>query len=74
MKAIHAVNAALWHPGEQAQKSQTDKQTDKSDDYYVPRGAAARLGNNLLTPLYRTGTNTGTEQELKVNDYRIVTH
>ncbi len=49
MKAIHAVNAALRHPGEQAQKSQTDKQTDKPDDYYIPRGAAARLGNNLLT-------------------------
>ena len=25
VKAIHAVNAMLWHPGEQTHKLQTDK-------------------------------------------------
>ncbi len=29
VKAIHAVNAALWHPGKQTQKSQTNRKTDR---------------------------------------------
>ena len=29
VKAIHAVNAALWQPGEQNQNTQTDRQTDR---------------------------------------------
>ena len=37
VEAIHAANAVLWQPGEQAQKSQTDHMTT------IPRGAAARL-------------------------------
>ncbi len=39
MKAIHAVNAVLWHPGEQAQKSQTDRQTNQptTKPAHVPR-------------------------------------
>ncbi len=28
MEAIHDVNAVLWQPGEQAQKSQTERQTN----------------------------------------------
>ncbi len=35
MEAINAVNAALWHPGEQVQKSQTDRQTKR----LIPRVA-----------------------------------
>ncbi len=35
MKAIHAINAVLWQPGEQILKLQTDKQTDKPNDYYT---------------------------------------
>ena len=49
VKAIHAVNAVLWHPGEHAQKSQTDRQADKPDDYYTrwPRhGLSTVSGNN----------------------------
>ena len=36
VKAIHAVNSVLWHPGEQAQKSQTDRQTNPTPTH-VPR-------------------------------------
>ncbi len=31
MKAIHAINAVLWQPGEQTLKLQTDK----PNDYYT---------------------------------------
>ncbi len=38
VKAIHAVNAVLWHPSEQTQNTltnrQTDKQTNQRTDYY----------------------------------------
>ena len=32
VKAIHAVNAALWQPGEQTQNC---RQTDRPTDYYI---------------------------------------
>ncbi len=41
MKAIHAVNALLWHPSEQAQNH---KRTDKPTDYYT-RGRPRTSGN-----------------------------
>ncbi len=43
LEAIHAVNAALWHPGEQAQKSQrqTDRRTNQTTT--LPQRAS---GNN----------------------------
>ncbi len=43
MKAIHAVNAVLWQPGEQIEKS---KQTNRLTDYYNPW---PRLGLGLTT-------------------------
>ncbi len=38
MKAIHAVNAVLWQPGEQTHVSQTNKQTNKKPTDYYTRG------------------------------------
>ncbi len=35
MKAIHAVSAVLWQPGEQTHVSQTNKQTNKQTHYYT---------------------------------------
>ncbi len=36
MEAIHAVNAVhVWQPGEQAQNKQTEKHTNRPDDYYA---------------------------------------
>ncbi len=46
MKAIHAVNTALWHPGEETQTLQTDRQTDRQTDYCNPLGAARPRVNN----------------------------
>ncbi len=41
---MHAVNPPLWHPGEQAQKLQTDKPTN----YYTRCGRSMGLGNNKV--------------------------
>ncbi len=64
MKAIHAVNAVLWQPGEQTRVSQTNKQTkrllypwpptrasgNKQTDYYTRgRPRAPRVTNQTTT-------------------------
>ncbi len=46
MKTIHAVNAAPWHPCEETQTLQTNKQTDRQTDYYTPLVAARPRVNN----------------------------
>ena len=50
MKATHAVNAELWHPGEQAQNyKQTDKQTNQRTTIPAGRGTASVNNYTIIT-------------------------
>ncbi len=69
MKAIHAVNAVPWQPGEQTHVSQTNKQT-RQDDYYT-RGRPRASGNYTDAGLSRVQNNYATIKYYQ-NNYAII--
>ncbi len=48
MKAIHAVNAVLWQPGEQTRVSQTNKHTNRLLYPWPPTRASGNYVGGLL--------------------------
>ncbi len=55
MKAIHAVNAVLWQPGEQIRVSQTNKQTNKQTNRLLYPWPPTRASGNKPTDYYTRG-------------------